>query len=292
MTTEERTEAASATRAGGPLLAAAAVLWAAGMHWAAWATIARPQAAEAEVTSAAYALPGAISATLVAGAAVALAVLRLLGARVTSPTGRLGVGAGTGLLVGVLAGALVVLAYPPGWVYAVMAGCLAAAAIVGGAVAGIRTPQAVAAGAWGTLAVFLLGAVLSLFSRQLLPLFGSGSTDVSQLAATERFMLVQAFAGGLLAAVVAFGHLRGSTVRWPAYGAAGAGAGLALFAAELLARTAGGRVLDLAGRVSPADLVVQELLAGSRLSSALVVLFVGAIGAIILVGRTLKPASE
>jgi hypothetical protein len=51
-------------------------------------------------------------------------------------------------------------------------------------------------------------------------------------------------------------------------------------------------VLELAGKVSELELTVQRMLSGSRLNSALIVLFVGAITAIIAVGRTMTPAPD
>ena len=56
--------------------------------------------------------------------------------------------------------------------------------------------------------------------------------------------------------------------------------------------TAGARVLNLAGRVSELETTVQQMLGGSRLNNALIVLFVGAVSAIIAIGRTLGPAPE
>jgi hypothetical protein len=51
-------------------------------------------------------------------------------------------------------------------------------------------------------------------------------------------------------------------------------------------------VVALAGRVSELELTVQRMLSGSRFNSALVVLFAGAITAILAVGRTLGPPVE
>jgi hypothetical protein len=73
---------------------------------------------------------------------------------------------------------------------------------------------------------------------------------------------------------------------------AGAGPGLLLVLGEGLTRTAGARVLELAGKVSELELTVQRLLSGSRLNSGLIILFVGAITAVIAIGRTLGPAPE
>jgi hypothetical protein len=51
-------------------------------------------------------------------------------------------------------------------------------------------------------------------------------------------------------------------------------------------------VVALACRVSELELTVQRMLSGSRFNSALVVLFAGAITAILAVGRTLGPPAE
>src|SRR3712207_186489 len=108
-----------------------------------------------EVTSAAYALPGAISASLVAGAAVALAVVAAIARRrSTGATTRFAVATGTGLVLGLLGALVIVTINIEGWVYAVVGGSVAAAATIGGALAGFRTPRVIAAICWGAVAVF------------------------------------------------------------------------------------------------------------------------------------------
>jgi hypothetical protein len=97
---------------------------------------------------------------------------------------------------------------------------------------------------------------------------------------------------GLVAGLVAYFLLRRGGPPWPLFALAGAGPGLLLILAEILMRTAGARVLELAGKVSQLELTVQQILSGSRLNSALIVLFVGAITAIIAVGRTLGPPKD
>jgi len=132
----------------------------------------------------------------------------------------------------------------------------------------------------------------------LLDLFGSGSTSASQTTAASWFSFTQSVLSGLAAGLVPFFLLRrasrrtGEILGWPLYALAGAGPGLLLLLTEGLARTAGARVLDLAGRVSELETTVQQMLGGSRLNNALIVLFVGAVSAIIAIGRTLGPAPE
>jgi iron complex transport system permease protein len=278
----------------GIVLAAAAVLWMAGLLWSARTTITRGGDPAMEVTATAYALPGALSASLVAGAAVALAVLAAVGrgGRTLGATLRFAVTTGAGLVLGLLGAAPILTINTEGWVYAVVAGAIAAAATIGGALGGFRVPGVVAAVCWAAIVVFAVGFVLNLGQAPLLGLLGSGSGPASQAGAARWFALAQAVLSGVAAGVVAFAVLRRTHLRWPLYALAGAGPGLLLLLAEALTRTAGARVVALAGRVSELELTVQRVLGGSRLNSALVVLFAGAITAIVALGRTLGPPAE
>ena len=291
------TEPARRPSSRGLVLAAAGVLWMAGMLWSARATITGRDDAAMAVTSTAYALPGAISASLVAGAAVALAVLALVCRRGRSPgpAVRFAVTTGSGLLLGLVGAVVIVTINTDGWLYAVVGGTVAAAATIGGALAGIREPRVVAATCWAAIAVFVVGFVLNVLQGPLLNLFGSGSTSASQATAASWFSFTQSLLSGIAAGLVAYRVLRrtsGTDVPWPLYALAGAGPGLLLVLAEGLARTAGARVLSLAGKVSQLELTVQHMLSSARLNSALIVLFVGAITATIALGRTLKPAPD
>jgi hypothetical protein len=284
----------------GLLLAGIALLWLVAMLWSARVTITGRQEAEMEVTSTAYALPGAISASLVAGAAVALAMLALLGRRRSvSATARLAIAAGTGLALGLLAALSVVTINTEGWLYAVVGGTIAAAATIGGAVAGFRVPRIVTAVCWGAVTVFVVNFLLSLFQAPLLDLFGAGDTQQSQASAVGWFATSASALSGATAGLTGYLSLRrarrrteSADVPWPFYALAGAGPGLLLVVAEGLARTAGARVLDLAGRISELELAAQGMLNGSRLNNALIVLFVGAVIAIVAVGRTMGPAPD
>lgn len=282
----------------GIALAAVALAWMAGMLWSARVTITDRTDAAMAVTSTAYALPGAVSASLVAGAAGGLAVLAATGrGRSLGATARLAIATGSGLLVGLLGAVLIVTINTDGWLYAVVGGTIAAAATIGGALAGFRESRVVAAACWAAVAVFVVGFALNVAQAPLLDLFGSGTTSASQSSAASWFSFTQSLLSGIAAGVVAYRALRRprpgrGEVRWPLYALAGAGPGLLLILAEGLARTAGARVLALAGRVSELELTVQHMLSGSRLNSALIVLFVGAITAIIAVGRTMKPADD
>jgi iron complex transport system permease protein len=294
-------ESAGKPSSRGFLLALAALAWLAAMLWAARDTITGRANAEMEVTSTAYALPGAVSAALVAGATVGLAVLTLITARRPLPaTLRFAVATGGGLAVGLLGAVPIVTINTEGWVYAVVGGTVAAAATIGGALAGFRAPRVVAATGWASITVFLTGFVLNLNQVQdpVIDLLGGGDTAASQASAAQWFTFCQSLLSGLAAGLVSFVVMRrarsrdGADVPWPLYALAGAGPGLLLVIAEGLTRTAGARVLDLAGRVSDLERVVQQMLSGARFNSALIVLFAGAITAVIAVGRTMSPAPD
>jgi iron complex transport system permease protein len=291
-TQEETTVTAERASFSSLALAFAGLLWMAGLLWSARATITGRTDVYMEVTSTAYAMPGAISASLVAGAAVGLTVVGLVTRRrALGATARFAVATGAGLILGLL-GALVMLTInTEGWVYAVVAGSIAAAATIGGALGGIRPPRLVAAVCWAAITVFLLGVLLTFAQGVLFGMFGAGDSPSSQVGAANWYSLTQAVVSGIVAGVLVHRLLRGSGVRWVWIAVAGAGPGLLQVVGEILTRTAGARVLDLAGKVSALEKTVQQMLSGARLNSAMIILFVGAITAAIAVGRTLKPAS-
>jgi hypothetical protein len=294
MSTQEeaavRTEGAGRS---GYVLALVGLLWMAALLWSARATITGRADAEMEVTSTAYALPGAISASLIGGAAVALAVVAALGRRRTlGATTRIGITTGTGLLLGLLGAVSIITINSQGWVYAVMGGSIAAAATIGGAIAGLRMPRVIAAMCWGAIAVFVVGVLLTFAQDVLFAMFGAGDSSASQAGAADWYSLTQSVLSGLAAGLVAYVLLRRGAPPWPHFALAGGGPGLLLIIAEILTRTAGARVLELAGKVSRLELTVQQMLSGSRLNSALIILFVGAITAIIAVGRALGPPRD
>ena len=302
MTTQEETTTPGDTverpSSAGVVLALAGLFWMAGLLWSARATITGRDDAAMEVTSTAYALPGAISASLVGGAAVALAVLTAVGRRrVLGATVRFAIATGVGLVLGLLGAVSIITINRDGWVYAVVGGTVAAASTIGGALAGFRAPRVLTAVCWASIAVFVIGVVLNYLPW--LDIFGSGSSTSSQFGAANWFSLTQRVLGGVAAGLVSYFSLRrarrradGTDVRWPWYALAGAGPGLLLILAEGLARTAGARVLDLAGRVSELETTVQQMLSASRLNSGLIVMFIGAITAIIAIGRTMGPARD
>jgi hypothetical protein len=283
---------------GASVLAVIALAWLAAMMWSSHAEITSGEGTLA-ITSAAMSLPTVISAGLVAGAAVSLAVGHLL-RRLRAPL-RFGASVGTGLAAGVIAALVVISSYGGGEASTVLAGTLAAAITAGGALAAVRARAVVGAIVTAGLVVFAVEQVLDNFQPNLMSLYGSEDDPSSRLSASGWSALTIAVCTGLAAGLVAFFYLRRAARRagdaavapkWPAYAIAGAGPGQLLVAAEFIIRTLGADVLALAGSVSEADATAQRMMDSSRVNNALVVLFVGAIVAIIAFGRTLPRRTD
>lgn len=282
---------------GAATLAGLSLLWLLGMLWTARASIRSAGDASVAIFLAAYSLPAVISASLVGGAAVGLAVLDRLSARVGErPTSRSLVATGAGLVTGLVAAAIVTLSYGSGSAIMVLGGTVAAAATVGGALASLRTTPIVGASIVASLCVFIVGVLFQPFHGELMSLYGAGASGASQKSANGLFAATVALTSGLIGGYLAYRYLRRVTrgarpaPRWPAYLAAGAGAGVMLLLTEAIIRIAGGPVLSLAKSLSEIDASGLTWLDGSRINYGLVVLFVGAITALIAFGRTLpKP---
>ncbi|MDO3701036.1 hypothetical protein Q3W71_05005 [Micromonospora sp. C28SCA-DRY-2] len=289
---------------GAALLALLALGWLAAMLWSTREAITSAAAGVTAISLSAFALPGVISAALVAGAAFALFGVDLLGHRVGDrATLRFLAAIGAGLLIGLATAFAINLTYADNATTNVIAGTSAAAAIIGGAAAGARsapTVGAVVAAALGTL-VFVVA-----FSRArdpLFDLFGAGGTQESLVNAAKWVSRTESLLAGVVAGLLAFGYLAWArrraarrdpdapALRWPAYLAAGAGPGLLLLVAEVIIRVGGRSLLDLAAALSEADAVAQTSLGTSRVDNGIWVLFVGALTALIAFGRTLGPAA-
>jgi hypothetical protein len=284
---------------GALTLAGLSLIWLAGTLWTARATIRSAGDAALAIFLAAYSLPAVISASLVAGAAVGLAVGSRLPDRARErPSARSLASTGTGLLTGLAAAATVTLTYGDGSAIMVLGGTVAAAATVGGAVASLREATIVGAAVGASLAVFVVSVLFQPLQDELMSLYGAGDSTSSQESARGLFAATVALASALVAGSVAYRYLRRATrgagrhPRWPAYLGAGAGAGLMLLLTEVIIRIAGGPVLSLARSLSEIDATGLAWLDGSRINYGLVVLFVGAITALVAFGRTMpKPGA-
>ncbi|MFU8870498.1 hypothetical protein [Micromonospora sp. SL4-19] len=299
---------------GAVVLAVIAVGWLAAMLWSTRAAINSTTAGVTAISLSAYALPGVIAAALIAGAAVALAATNRLG----RATLRFLAAVGTGLLVGLAAAVAINLTYADNATTNTIAGTTAAAAIVGGAMAGARNARMVGGLAAATLAAQVFVVLFSRARDPLSDLFGAGDTQQSMLDAAKWVSRTESLLAGLIAGLVAFGYLawarrraarrdgsaddgsrsrRGvrraelelSPLRWPAYLVAGAGPGLLLLLTEVIIRVGGRGLLDLAAALSDADEVAQTTLGTSRIDNGIWVLFVGALTALVAFGRTLGP---
>jgi hypothetical protein len=280
------TDTAVAERAdrGPVIIAVLAFAWLAATLWSAHATISDFTDGDVfALTRAALVLPTVVVGALVAGVALGLVLVPLV------PLPRLATGAVVGLVVGIAVAGLILIGYGTGSALVTFALSLAAASTLGGLISGLRRPAIVGAAVAGTLTWLLLGLLQGIFNDRLLHLFGAGDTPASRVSATSKLLLTVALVGAIAAGLVAYRYLRprGTGLGWPAYLAAGAGPGLLLLLANLVALGGGARLRSLAALVDGGGTPMAWTgLAG--VNTALVVLFVGAMAAMIAFGRTLK----
>ncbi|MGC4835840.1 hypothetical protein ACLQ3D_15200 [Micromonospora vinacea] len=287
---------------GAAVLALLALGWLAAMLWSTREAITSAAAGVTAISLSAFALPGVISAALVAGAAVALAGGNLLARRYGDwATLRFAGAIGGGMLVGLAAAVAINLTYFDTSTTNVIAGTTAAAAIIGGALAGARTAPAIGAVVTAALGTLIFVVAFSRARDPLFDLFGAGDSQESLINAAKWVSRTESLVAGLLAGLLAFGYLTWArrravrrdpetpALRWPAYLLAGAGPGLLLLLAEVIIRIGGRSLLDLASALSEADAVAQTSLGTSRVDNGIWVLFVGALTALIAFGRTLSP---
>ncbi|MGW3891894.1 hypothetical protein ACWD69_24655 [Micromonospora chokoriensis] len=288
---------------GAAVLALLALAWLTAMLWSTREAITSAAAGVTAISLSAFALPGVISAALVAGAAVALAAANLLSRRYGDwATLRFTGAIGGGMLVGLGSALAINLTYFDTSTTNVIAGTTAAAAIIGGAVAAARTAPAAGAVVAAALGTLLFVVAFSQARDPLFDLFGAGDSQQSVVDAAKWVSRTESLVAGLLAGLLAYGYLTWSrrralrrdpeapALRWPAYLLAGAGPGLFLLLAEVIIRVGGRSLLDLASALSEADAVAQTSLGTSRVDNGIWVLFVGALTALIAFGRTLGPS--
>ena len=274
---------------GIPVLLVLSLLWFAAMLWSAQANITGTGTAVGALIQVAEALPVVIAASMLTGAAAGLGVLSWRAVRAAL---RWPVALAAGTLPGALAGILIIWGYGSRSAILLLAVSVLVAGTVGGALGAVRPGELVAAGIVGTLAAFFVTFALGLFQDQLLGLLGSGTTTGSKLTAASRLALTTSLLGAAAAGLSAFWYLRRAAGerRFPVYLAAGAFAGVLLLLTEGVTLIGGAQVFHAVGAQSSADQAVVGYVAHSRLNHALILLFVGALVALLCLGRTLRPA--
>ncbi|WP_412541752.1 hypothetical protein R8Z50_04140 [Longispora sp. K20-0274] len=286
------TESAAPKSSRYAILLGIGALWLLALLWALRATRAESGGPESGLISTAQNLFQLVAAILAASAAAGLFAVTTL-RFATGAARRLAVGAGAGILLGVLSGALATAMIRDTRSSAVIAVCLVAAALVGGLASAVRPARVLAAGIAGTYAAFLAKVILGIFSPRLAPVFGAGKTIDTVNAAENRMLLAFGVVSGIVAGVVAFRYLhRGPAQHWAGYLAAGGVAGLLAILSEGFAWVTAPKLVaplaDFSGFA--VDLLSTKI--GPRVNSGIALLFAGAITATIMIGRTLRPAGE
>jgi hypothetical protein len=174
---------------------------------------------------------------------------------------------------------------------------------VGAAVAGVPVavasagPRAggraagIAAGLVGALAVLVVGFLRGAFEGRLVVAISAGDSLGADLRATLWVEYAVSLLSGLVAGAVAHWYLRRdvATRRQLPYALAGAMPGALLLVAEAAVRSTGARLLDAAAGTSAFDTAVMVYLGNGRLNHGLIAFFVGALTALVLLGRSLGP---
>lgn len=267
------------------------LIWLVATAWVAHASIlGNADDADVALSSAAAALPGVVAASVFAGACAGFAVGWRLPDRTMRVRLLLGVAAGA--VLGALAAGAILYGYGANSSVAALAITVGVGAALGGTTAGLPTRVA-AAGLAATSAVFLLGLLLGGLQGRLNSVFvGPDASVAARATASTSLAYAQSALSGVLAGIVAFLVLRGDRRPWPWTVAAGAAPGVLLLVAELLTRIGGSSLFTIVKSFSPFDQAVVEFTDFTRLRNGLLVLFVGAIAAMITVGRTLGRPSD
>jgi hypothetical protein len=255
---------AESVATGSIMLPMVALVWLGTTMYAVHATITGSGAqVSGALGAAAAALPGVVAAMLVTGASVGAAAGRSRGGG-RRLLARLALGA----LLGLAAAAGVRLGYGGGASIMALAIAIAAASIVGGALA-VLPGGVLKAGVWGTTWVFFAGVTFGVLQPNLVKLLGTGE------AVDTRYAVGQAIVIGLVAALCSLRLLRveGHRVLW--YLVAGALPGLVLLGAEWLTRAGGSAVDQLVHGFRAASPALAQLDDSARLRHALIVLAVG-----------------
>jgi hypothetical protein len=229
-----------------------------------------------------------VQASLIAGAAVGYAIASRFEARLGTALRRHLIGLVAGLLIGALASGAVLLAHGmPARAAGVSALSVGLGGAVGGALGALRPATLARTVIAAAIVTTGLDFLINSFRSQLTGLFGTATTQAEIVSRDGYYLGSKALLIGLVSGIVAFLMLRRTPLRWPAFLGAGAGAGLLIAVAEGITRTVGAQLFSLASAASDFDKTAQAWFSGARLNHALVVLFVGALTAMVMHGRTL-----
>lgn len=252
--------------------------------WSAYRVIAGASSEFLVTTLTALVLPSVLLATVLAGGAAGVLAVGLL------PWRRWLAGATGGLTVGLLAMGGTLVAYHHGPAVAYVAAVVAVTGAAGGAAAAFRPVEALTAGIAGGVAATALGLAAAYFQNDLVDLFGNKETVGTMAEASSRLQLTTSILSGVLAGVVAFAYLRrtGLALPWPVYPAAGGAAGLLTLVATLLGWLGRLPLTQIVEDYSSFDAQIIYDRLPAQVNHGMIVLFAGAVTAMILVGRTLK----
>jgi hypothetical protein len=252
-----------------------------------------PASGDTALASAAGSLMQLTLAGILAGAAVGA----WSSARFASTKGisRYLIAISAGVVTGALAGVAVLLVrgMPNGAVWT-LAAVLGLSGAVGGALSTIRPAAIVRAGMTSTLTAVIFFNLLQLNSSPLLRFFGADGTGAGNESANGYLALTQALVAGIAGGLISFWLMRREGVtRWPLFALAGGLPGLVWIVGDVFTRLGTANLLTLASTDAAGDRMIQYGLGASRINTGLVLFFIGAVTAIVALGRTLpKPADR
>ena len=295
-------------------VAALGVIWLIAKLWSAYQQIHANAGDSVAVATAALAIPAVVQATAMGGLGGGLAARMTMDAwrvrKTAAPAAGwsrwLAAGAG-GLVIGLAAMGSILAAYSDVPSIGGVAIAVALTGLIAGALAGLgQRPTVVAASLAAALGSCVVDTILNSGTvlGHMMAALGAGSaaiTDCDQgtavsacakvVNANSLVSHVDSAIVGVVAGLLAFWYLRrhGSGLRFPSYLAAGGATGILLLGTEILTHLGGGGLLHVARAISADDRTVIDLLAGNRVIHGLLVMFVGALVALIAFGRTLGP---
>jgi hypothetical protein len=270
-----------------------ALIWLPFMLWASYGSIHTSEGGSIAVATAAEALPGVVQATFAAALGAALlatSAVRGRGSAVRWITALAG-----GLVIGVVAALVIFTVYGHAAGLASVEIAVGVVGVVAGAFAGPKAIRAgVASGLAGLLTSLIVYRILVAHNvlTRTIKWFGAGDTIDSYLKASARVAYFNSAVAGILAGYVAYRVLKRTepAARFPLYQLAGGFAGLALLLCELVTRIGGANLLDVVKSISPEDRTLFDLARPANVNNDILLLFVGAIVALIAFGRSLGPA--